>query len=695
MADQVRDMLVRVNGDTSGLKRAMSDGQDSSDKANKSLQGFKDNLNKVAVGLTAVGVGITAYAVSATNFTIDYVRDAKTLSRTTGETVQEASRLSYAIGQLGLDAGSVSVTLTTFSKKIAGAKDDAADANNAFQRLGVSVNDSNGKLRPMSDVLLDISDKFKAMPNGIEKNTAAIELFGKSGPKLIPFLNKGRDGIAEMEAQADKLGLTLTDKTVGAVDKLRESQKQLQATQDGLKLQIGTLTAPVLTAFNKKFAEMLQLVSSTDGPFKGLLANVLAFGGPVSTAAGGLAGFAANLIDVGDKAPKVGNALGLIGKGLGWATLVIAAGVALVYLLNQLGLLQPMIDWVTGSLKSLGEWVQTNIIPIVNQATAAFREWYNIFVIYVLPILKDVYNFMVGQMADAWRSIQQSVKAASDALAPFIDKGDQLKLLFFVLLAPLAVVVAAIFVFIGVIAMVIIIIARVIQFIAALISWYLQLSGTVTKAMGDFVKATVDTGAKIIQWFQKLPGEINKSLGDMGSFLFNSGKALIEGLGKGIAAAADGVKNTAKGVLNNISKLFPRSPAEEGPFSGRGWTLYSGMAIPQALAEGIEVAGSTAVDSMNKVMSNVSDVTANPLGVDVSGQVIPIDTSTAALQAATQQQTTQPAGPTINITVAPQFGIYAGMPVEKRQVAVELWTEIVREARSQGVILPNIGVQTQ
>jgi hypothetical protein len=50
---------------------------------------------------------------------------------------------------------------------------------------------------------------------------------------------------------------------------------------------------------------------------------------------------------------------------------------------------------------------------------------------------------------------------------------------------------------------------------------------------------------------------------------------------------ASHVKNAASSVLSGVSGLFPHSPAKEGPFSGRGWTEYSGQAIGDGLAAGM------------------------------------------------------------------------------------------------------------
>ncbi|MEV7907617.1 hypothetical protein, partial [Streptomyces anulatus] len=45
--------------------------------------------------------------------------------------------------------------------------------------------------------------------------------------------------------------------------------------------------------------------------------------------------------------------------------------------------------------------------------------------------------------------------------------------------------------------------------------------------------------------------------------------------------------NAASDILGRIRDLFPFSPAKEGPFSGRGWTLFSGMSLAEGFADGM------------------------------------------------------------------------------------------------------------
>jgi hypothetical protein len=61
--------------------------------------------------------------------------------------------------------------------------------------LGVSVKDSDGTMRSNYEILGDLAEQFKNMPDGIGKATAAQQLFGKTGANLIPLLNSGKAAV--------------------------------------------------------------------------------------------------------------------------------------------------------------------------------------------------------------------------------------------------------------------------------------------------------------------------------------------------------------------------------------------------------------------------------------------------------------------------------------------------------------------
>ena len=57
--------------------------------------------------------------------------------------------------------------------------------------------------------------------------------------------------------------------------------------------------------------------------------------------------------------------------------------------------------------------------------------------------------------------------------------------------------------------------------------------------------------------------------------------------------AVDSVAGAVSGALSDIRGLFPFSPAKWGPFSGRGYTSYSGKALMGDFGKSIVKAASS------------------------------------------------------------------------------------------------------
>lgn len=72
-----------------------------------------------------------------------------------------------------------------------------------------------------------------------------------------------------------------------------------------------------------------------------------------------------------------------------------------------------------------------------------------------------------------------------------------------------------------------------------------------------------------------------------GQWLVDSGRAILDGLRDGIMGAIGSVKDAVSGALSSVRNLFPFSPAKEGPFSGHGYTTYSGRALMRDMGKGI------------------------------------------------------------------------------------------------------------
>jgi phage-related protein len=66
-----------------------------------------------------------------------------------------------------------------------------------------------------------------------------------------------------------------------------------------------------------------------------------------------------------------------------------------------------------------------------------------------------------------------------------------------------------------------------------------------------------------------------------------AGSAVMTSFASGMDARVQTVIASAIRAMARLNQILPHSPAEKGPLSGRGWSLYGGIAVIEAFAEGI------------------------------------------------------------------------------------------------------------
>lgn len=223
-----------------------------------------DKMKALVPALAGVAAGFLSFKAieGAIDKTQELGEATLKLEQQTGLTAKSSSELISVFEHFGLSTDSAGKSLGIFAKNLTvsyeqtlGFSSSASTFTKTMDSLGVATLDTSNKMRPLQDVLLDVADKFHGMQDGAEKTGVAMQLFGKSGKDLIPILDQGSTGIKELEAEADKLGVTLTDKNVAAIHNYTVSQREMNEAVNGLKLQIGVELMPVLTKFADWFVD--------------------------------------------------------------------------------------------------------------------------------------------------------------------------------------------------------------------------------------------------------------------------------------------------------------------------------------------------------------------------------------------------------------------------------------------------------
>ena len=112
--------------------------------------------------------------------------------------------------------------------------------------------------------------------------------------------------------------------------------------------------------------------------------------------------------------------------------------------------------------------------------------------------------------------------------------------------------------------------------------------------------------SNVVSTIKGLGSRVKSAVSGAASWLYNAGKSIIQGLINGIKAMAGKVTGAVKSVLKSARDLLPFSPAKKGPFSGKGWTLYSGRSIMEAMARGIIQRSKVVQDAMKRAALQAS-----------------------------------------------------------------------------------------
>lgn len=141
--------------------------------------------------------------------------------------------------------------------------------------------------------------------------------------------------------------------------------------------------------------------------------------------------------------------------------------------------------------------------------------------------------------------------------------------------------------------------------------WAVDMAAKASEAADGFLRGVTDGLNAAVDFVKSIPDKIKSLFSNAGDWLVNSGKALLDGFAKGIRDAVSTVTSAASNALNAVRKLFPFSPAKKGPFSGHGYTTYSGRALMRDFARGIKGSSALAETEAMSALSSVHDVFSN------------------------------------------------------------------------------------
>lgn len=245
-------LVVKLEAQTAQYQAGLERAQKQLNKFNKESTVTAANIAK------GIGVAATAAAVALgymSKATIDNQDRISKLSQSVGVSSESLSQLEYAADLSGTSVEEFGKALGKLNKNATMAARDGGTLTKVWDQLGISLQNVDGSMRPTEALLMDVADRFSEMKDGTAKTAMAMELFGRSGATMIPFLNQGADGVRALMKEADQLGLTLDTEAGKAAEQFNDNLTRLKSSAMGVVNQATQAFMPTLVAITDRFVK--------------------------------------------------------------------------------------------------------------------------------------------------------------------------------------------------------------------------------------------------------------------------------------------------------------------------------------------------------------------------------------------------------------------------------------------------------
>lgn len=198
-------------------------------------------------------------AATATNSKTDVqglgesLKYAGTMAGSLGYSLEDTTIALGLMGNAGVDASSAGSSVRMMFARMSKQEGLTAEESNAvaeaMKKVNVSLTDSNGKMKPMLEVLKDLRKGFKGMDEA-EKAATASNLAGTySMTGLLAIVNASDEKFEELTKAIYESEGAASRMADVKMDTLQGSMYYLQSAAEGVKIAIGEKLEPYLRGF--------------------------------------------------------------------------------------------------------------------------------------------------------------------------------------------------------------------------------------------------------------------------------------------------------------------------------------------------------------------------------------------------------------------------------------------------------------
>ncbi len=240
--------------------------------ASKKLKNFGASIAKAGAGVALAGAAMLAPFAAALRTFQRYGDELDKMAARTGLSVAALSQLTFAMEQGGGTAEQLEKGLAGMARFLLTLEQGSSTAADVIGRLGLNMADLAG-LSPEEKFEL-LAARIAEIEDPTERAAVALAIFGRAGRQMLPMINN----MAELRAEADRLGLTMDEETTTAAAAFTDALNKLNRIIKAVMTRIGAAISGPITAMIELWAENGKAVAEFMKQNKGLIQIIAAVG---------------------------------------------------------------------------------------------------------------------------------------------------------------------------------------------------------------------------------------------------------------------------------------------------------------------------------------------------------------------------------------------------------------------------------
>lgn len=217
------------------------------DKTQSALKSAAAGFGKVKSAIFSVQGALAGLgAIAALR---KFSQDIDTLGKTAaklGIATSELQGLRHAAELSGVATNTLDMAMQRFTRRLAEARNGTGEAKSALEEMGVALIDNQGNARAQTDVLADVADALKQVPDQADRVRLAFKLFDSEGVALVNMLENGSAGLKQMTDDFHELGMAVSAEEVAKVEAFNDSMQKLGTLFGNIGQKITAAVVPGL-----------------------------------------------------------------------------------------------------------------------------------------------------------------------------------------------------------------------------------------------------------------------------------------------------------------------------------------------------------------------------------------------------------------------------------------------------------------